>query len=151
MKAARRAAFVLVAMAIAAAGLAFAPPVLLSISPDPAMVRPRNYCLMNPLRDRAPERAAARVLEELKAGRVEGLARYVEPAQRARIIGNERAWPIESWRIGRRKEKGADTELMFWVKRGNGYSRDGYEESVSFVIRTHPQRGAEVIRFGAVY
>ena len=147
----RRVAFAVAAMALSAAGLAFAPPVLLSVSPDPTELRPRNYCLMNPLRDRAPERAASRVLQELKAGRVEAVAPLVAQDQRTRIVENERAWPIESWRIGRREEKGADTELMFWVKRGNGYSRDGYEESVSFVIRTHPQRGAEVIRFGAVY
>ena len=41
-------------------------PVLWSLSVDPTELRPRNYCIMNPFRDRDPERAADRFLEALR-------------------------------------------------------------------------------------
>jgi len=37
--------------------------VIYSFSPDPDMVRPRNYCLLNPFRDKSPEIIAEKHLD----------------------------------------------------------------------------------------
>ena len=113
------------------------------------MVRPRNYCIMNPFRDRTPERAAEQFLRKLRASDVTGLAE-IAASSRAGIVESETKWPIERWRVGRRKDDGHRTELMYWVKRGNGYSRDGYEEEVHITVDR--SRGhACVMQFNAVY
>jgi hypothetical protein len=134
---------------VAAAATADRRPVLASISPDPTMLRPRNYCIMNPFRDRLPERAADEFLRQLRDGHVTVLA-TTGGASREHLIENETKWPIEQWRIGRRKDEQHRVELMYWVRRGNGYSRDGYEEEVYMTVDR--SRGpARVIQFSAIY
>ena len=125
-------------------------PVLLSVSPDRSELRPRNHCIMNPFRDRSPERAAERYLSELRAGHAEVLTDLVASDNREHIIDAERKWPVESWRVGRRRDTPNGAELMYWVKRADGYSSRGDEEEVSFrVLGFGPQ--ARVVGFGAIY
>ena len=50
-------------------------------------------------------------------------------------MDNEKKWPIQSWRIGDRKDMPRETELMFWVTRGGGYSKDFGEEEVRLWIK----------------
>jgi hypothetical protein len=114
-------------------------PVILSFSPDPTMVRPRNYCLLNPFRDKSPEIVAEKYLKGLRDGDVESIRPFL-PAHYAqenahRIPDNEQKWPIRSWRIGERVDRPGATELMFWVQRGGGYSKDGDEEEVRLWIK----------------
>jgi len=140
---------VVVALAAAATLFALRGPVLLSISPDPAMLRPRNFCLMNPFRDRSPERAADSFLEQLKAGHVAVLTPAVTgPSRKAQTIESETRWPITAWRIGRREDSDEAVEIMYWVKRGNGYSRDGLEEEAYVTV---DRRNSRVTRFEAIY
>jgi hypothetical protein len=149
-----KALLIVASVFIVAAGamLVIAPtrPVLLSISPDPGMVRPRNYCVMNPFRDRSPERAAERYLVELRQGRAESIAALVSRDDHDHVIESEMKWPIASWRIARRKDTAAGSELVYWVRRGNGYSDRGGEEEVHFQVAGFAGR-AHVIGFGVIY
>jgi len=128
---------------------AFRGPVLVSISPDPTMLRPRNICVMDPFRDRSPEGVADSFLEQLKAGKVAVLAPTVtRPSQKRHTIEAETKWPITAWRIGRREDSDAEVEIMYWVKRGNGYSRDGLEEEAYVTV---DRRNGRVTRYEAIY
>lgn len=130
-----------------AAATASRRPVLISVSPDPTMVRPRNYCVMNPFRDRSPEQAADRLLSNLRAGDLAALAKMNVDDH---ILENEQKWPVVRWRIGRRNEESDRTELMFWVVRGNGYMPGDYEEEVYVTVRGKGP-SAVVTGFAAVY
>jgi len=123
-------------------------PVLISISPDPGMIRPRNYCVMNPFRNRSAERAADQFLRQLRRHDLSVL--NVAESPRERYTVNEAKWPVEEWRIGRRKDAGRRVELMYWVRRGNGYSRDGYEEEVYLTV-DRSRDPARVVSFSAIY
>ncbi|HYO78938.1 MAG TPA: hypothetical protein VE010_20920 [Thermoanaerobaculia bacterium] len=72
------------------------------------------------------------------------------PSSRAHYVENERNWPIQHWRIGRRKDDGPRVELLYWVKRGNGYSHSGYEEEV-YITVDRPSGQPRVTGFGAIY
>src|SRR5215510_11004844 len=71
-------------------------PVIFSFSPDPAMVRPRNYCLLNPFRDKSPEIIAEKHLEAPRKGDVESIRPFLHHAQEnaRQILDNEKKWPI---------------------------------------------------------
>ena len=106
-------------------------PVLLRIPPDDT-IRPRYYCVLNPFRDKAPEKLAEQYLNKLREGTVEAIAPFL--GERTYILEKEKQWPIQSWRIGDRKDTAEKVEIMYWVKRDNGYSG---EEAVFFdVIRS---------------
>jgi hypothetical protein len=104
---------------------------------------------MNPFRDRSPEIAAERFMTELGNGNF-ALLNIVDADERQRLIQNEKKWPLRNWRIGRRIDSTHETELMYWVRRGNGYSDDGYEEEVYVKTRLTGQRYS-VVGFAAVY
>jgi hypothetical protein len=111
-------------------------PVIFSFSPDPTMVRPRNYCLLNPFRDKSPEIIAEKYLEDLRRGNVESIRPFLSGQERIQhILDNEKKWSILSWRIGERRDRPGETELMFWVTRGGGYFKVGYEEEVRLWIK----------------
>ena len=122
-------------------------PVLLRIPPD-ANIRPRYYCLLNPFRNRAPENVAEAYLNKLREGRVEVISPYV--GGQKYILEREKEWPVQSWRVGDRKDAANKSELMYWVKRGNGYSKDGYEEAVYFTV-VRSGGGWEIESFAAIY
>jgi hypothetical protein len=106
---------------------------------------------MNPFRDRWAERAADRFLSQLRRHDLSVL--NVAESPRERYIDNETKWPIEEWRIGRRKDAGSRVELMYWVRRGNGYPGNGYpgiEEEVYLTV-DRSRDPAQVISFSAIY
>jgi len=118
--------------------------VLLSIPPDDT-IRPRHYCILNPFRDTRPEKLAEMYLAKLSAGEVEAISSYIR--DRETILGLERKWPIQTWRVGNREDKAGKTDIMYWVRRGNGYTG---EEEVLFEL-TRTGASWEVESFSAVY
>src|SRR5215510_9701030 len=125
--------------------------VVYKFSPDPDMVRPRTYCLMNPFRDKSPEIVAETYLKGMRAGNFESIRPLFHSLEEAdRILDNEKKWPIRSWRIGERRDRPGATELMYWVTRGGGYSKDDIEEEVRFWIK-HPGSGWSVNSYSAIY
>ena len=130
-------------------------PVIFSFSPDPAMVRPRNYCLLNPFRDKSPEIIAEKHLEALRSGDVGSIRPFLhydrdDQEHVNHILDNEKKWPIRSWRIGERQDRQGETELMFWVIRGGDYSKDGEEEEVRLWIK-QSGGGWRLNSYGAIY
>jgi hypothetical protein len=127
-------------------------PIIFSFSPDPAMLRPRNYCLLNPFRDKSPEIIAEKHLETLRKGDVESIRPFLDYDQEHvnHILDNEKKWPIRSWRIGERRDRPGETELMFWVTRGGGYSKDGDEEEVRLWIKQSGS-GWSLNSYSAIY
>jgi hypothetical protein len=125
--------------------------VIYSFSPDPDALRPRNYCLLNPFRDKSPEIIAEAYLKRLRAGDFDSIRPLIHTREEAdRILENEKKWPIQSWRIGVCHERPGETELMCWVTRGGGYSTDGVEEEVRFWIK-HSGTGWTVNSYSAIY
>jgi len=127
--------------------------IIYSFSPDPAMIRPRNYCLLNPFRNKSPEIVAEKYLKGLRAGDVESIQPFLLNHAREEvdhILDNEKKWSIQSWRIGQRHDRPGETELMYWVLRGGGYSKDGYEEEVRFWIKQSGS-GWSLNTYSAIY
>ena len=106
-------------------------PVVARILPD-GTIRSRYYCVLNPFRDKGPELVAVHYLEKLRAGHVQSISCCMRG--RKDLLEQEMKWPIQSWRVGNRTDSSDSSELIYWVKRGNGYSANGYEEEVHFTI-----------------
>lgn len=145
-----RASQILAIMIIGLTALLFlmrSQPVLLRVPPD-GNIRPRYYCLLNPFRNKAPENVAEKYLNELRAGRVDVISPYIGANEN--IPAKEKQWPIQSWRVGNREDVSDKSEIMYWVTRGNGYSKSGYEEAVYFRL-LRSGLGWEVKSFSAIY
>ena len=122
-------------------------PVLLTISADDT-IRPPSFCLLNPFRNKEPERVAEKYLSKLRAGVITELAPLIGSNQY--ILEEEKKWPVQSWRIGNRQDTGEKAEILYWVKRGNGYSKDGIEEEVRFFME-ESGRNWRVTHYSAIY
>lgn len=128
-----------------------AKPLLFKYDPEigTGSIRPRNYCVMNPFRDTIPEKIAASYMTRMRDGNVDIVAPFIkrEKEDIPHMLDNERTYPIQSWRIGDRKDKDNETEIMFWVKRGGNYSG---EESVWFWL-THSGDVWTMTGYNAIY
>lgn len=96
-------------------------------------IRPRDYCLMNPFRDKQPEFLADKVFHELKNGNTKIILPYLEnlnEEQKNHFLENETKYKIENWRIGNRKNAENKSEIMYWVSRRDYF--DGHLENVWF-------------------
>lgn len=122
-------------------------PVVLRIPKDDT-IRPAYYCLLNPFRDRGPETVAASYLSQLRDGHVQSIACCV--GNEKYLLEKEKEWPIQSWRIGNRTDSAGRSDIVYWVKRGNGYSRYANEEEVHVTIIRSRDRW-ELRAFSAVY
>lgn len=133
-------------------GLAFAvllakrwgDPVLLVLNPDIGAVRPRTYPVMNPFRDRAPERTAEILLLALQRG---DRRRLAELRVSEHVQQREEQYPIRSWRIAGRKDGVEGVALAYWVRRGGGY-HPGEEECFITLDRSPVW---SVTAFSAIY
>lgn len=94
-------------------------------------IRPRNYCLMNPFRDRKPEAAAEAVLAELRSGNADSIRSLVrgDAEVEKRFFERESEYRVTSWRIGDRTQTSDKLSLHYWVRRAN---YPDIEESVGF-------------------
>lgn len=85
-------------------------------------IRPRNYCLMNPFRDKQPEILAESLLHELKSGNPNALIPYLNNAtedEKNHFPENEKLYKIKNWRIGDREDSEDTIYLTFRVSREN--------------------------------
>jgi hypothetical protein len=106
---------------------------------------------LNPFRDKSPEIIAEKHLEALRKGDVESIRPFIyRPENVYGILDSEKKWPILSWRIGGRRDRPGETVLMFWVTRGGGYSKDGYEENVLLCIK-QSGNGWDLKTYSAIY
>lgn len=146
----RRTATILIVLIVASAIFLYvtrSKSVVLRIPPDDT-IRPRYHCLLNPFRDKTPEELAELILNKLRDGQVEAISPYIGESKI--FLEKESQWPVESWRVGNREDKTDKTEIMYWVKRGNGYFREGYEEEVMFEVGW-TEGSWKVKSFSAIY
>ncbi len=104
-------------------------PALLCTSLDDS-IRPRNYCLMNPFRDKQPEVLAEKILQELKNGNTNAILPYLREINKNRILEGEKKYQVENWRIGDREDSENQISLFYWVSRKDYL--DGHLENISF-------------------
>ena len=122
-------------------------PVLLKISTTDDSTNPRYYCIVNPFRDKGPETIADAHLNRLSDGQVETVSCCVGDRY---VLEKEKQFPIRSWRLGDRRDDQNGSQLVYWVKRGNGYPANGYVSEVHFTIIRIGSSWA-VTSFSAVY
>jgi len=120
-------------------------PVLFRFHTGAGAVRPRAYCVLNPFRERGPERAAEAVLELMREGKPEVVAPFVAASRRDHILARETQYRVLSWRLCRRTDDSEGTALGYWVRR-KGYAG---EEEVFFDVLN--SRGWEVTSYNAIY
>ena len=104
-------------------------PTLFKISLEDTL-RPRSHPILNPFRDRAPERICEIYLRALKAGRTEAIRPFVASENRVHILQRESQYRVLSWRIGDRDGSSNRMMVLYWVNRGGGYPPG--EEEVLF-------------------
>jgi hypothetical protein len=82
--------------------------------------------VLNPFRNRAPERAAESVLEDLKRNDyARALSKIGDPkAPKADIAARENESRLRSWRLMNRTDSGASSKLFYQTKRGRRGSPD---------------------------
>ncbi|MDQ3322326.1 MAG: hypothetical protein M3525_07840 [Acidobacteriota bacterium] len=105
-------------------------PVITCIKPDDN-IRPRNYCLMNPFRDKQAENIAEDILKSLRNGEIDSILPYLahlNEDNKNHILKREKEFQVTNWRIGRRIETADEFSLMYWTSRKN-YE---WEEEVGF-------------------
>jgi hypothetical protein len=122
-------------------------PVLVKLGLEDTM-RPRTHCIMNPFRERGPERVCESYLSELRSGRVKSIRPFVREDQIDHIVSRESQYRIVSWRIGDRKDSPTASSLMYWVRRGGGYAP--VEEEVMFFLK-RDRNGWALSDFTAIY
>jgi hypothetical protein len=122
-------------------------PVLLKFAFEDTL-RPRTHCVMNPFRERGPERVCESYLAQLHSGRVEGIRPFVLKNRADHIISRESQYRIASWRIGDRQDSSTASSLMYWVRRAGGYGPD--EEEVMFFLK-RDRNGWALSDFTAIY
>ncbi len=99
-------------------------------------IRPHNYCLMNPFRDKQPEILAEAVLEQLKNGNPNSILPYLGESSeiqfseyvRNSFVEKERSYRVENWRIGDREDSIGGSAIEYWVLRNNSFNE--YEQRV---------------------
>jgi hypothetical protein len=86
---------------------------------DPATVDAANglFVVLNPLRDRQPERAADAFLRAMQSGRCEQLLGFYDAHSREDICGRERVYPITGWKLLDRSDTGDQVRLFYLTFR----------------------------------
>jgi hypothetical protein len=125
--------------------LRIAPVRLLRFSLDPGAVQPRMFVLLNPLRDRSPERIADGFLRQLAMGRTQSLVRFYG-ANRELMLEEEVRYPPVSWRLSNREDHGQSVLLTYLVARGGGYK--GEEEAIFEFVRSGEWK---LLSYNAIY
>jgi hypothetical protein len=110
-----------VAFVSGAAYLLFRRPVLLRLSAGEETYTEFDYTIFNPFRDTSPERCAVGVLQLMKARQCEQAMSGLEVDEKYRdyICGNEREYPMTSWRLRNRRDEPNKVRMFYWVRRND--------------------------------
>ena len=85
-------------------------------------IRPQDYCLMNPFRDKQPEVLAEKVLEDLKNRNTDALLPFLRESKedtKNHFLEREKQYKIKYWRIGGRRDSADNISVTYWVGREN--------------------------------
>ena len=89
----------------------FASPVLFLWSIDDS-IRPEMKAIMNPFRDRGPEKVAEKYLTLLKSGNIDSVKEHLG-ANKDNIIEEEPRYPIRNWHLSERSDSGNTSLLTY--------------------------------------
>ena len=109
---------------------------------------------LNPLRDRAPERSAEKVIRDMRDGHCrEQLAGWLKDYRRQYatfICDSEQQHPLVSWKLFDREEDPPLVMLHYRARRKDSASSEPYTEDLW--VTTQNRGGAwEVTKYGAYY
>jgi len=101
--------------------LAVAPPILF-VAREPGAIDPADliFVIRNPLRNRAPERAAARVLVAVRDGQCRQTLRFLDRSDLDHICSREREYVLTDWSVIGREDSKNESRIHFRVSR-KGY------------------------------
>ena len=100
----------------------FGPSTLLSCSVDPGSMCPCAYhIVLNPFRDKGPEKVSEALLSSIRAHRYQSVHRCFIPEESPHIREMEDRYPLVSWRLVNRRDLKDHCELQYCAKRGGSY------------------------------
>jgi hypothetical protein len=101
-------------------------PVVIGLGESGDPVHEPVFSLMNPFRDRAPERAASALLEDLKRGDYRAAVSKISDrtALNDERLAREKENRLQSWRLMNRSDRGGETKLFYRVARGSASAND---------------------------
>lgn len=123
-------------------------PVLFSFT-DPGELQSPSFAVMNPLRDKAPERVANEVLSDLQRGDASGALRRIDGARSeiAHIEAKERAYPLRRWKLVNRRDAEQQVTLFFRTARG---ASERFDAPLTMTVQRRGGRWA-VTEFDPIY
>jgi hypothetical protein len=109
----------IVAVAAIAGMILFRFPTVLWRWKEPGSVDPGDglVVILNPVRDRSPERAAERVLRELRLGSCDHALSFIDAERRTAVCRSESSYRPISWNLRDREESGDRVTLHYSVYR----------------------------------
>lgn len=94
-------------------------PVIFAVGESGDPLKTTSFSLFNPFRDRAPERAAERVLQDLRDARFDSALGGLQLSDEAKQEAQQRelAHPLRSWELLGRNDLGDGVRLVYRTKR----------------------------------
>jgi hypothetical protein len=95
-------------------------PVLFSFT-DPGELRRPSFSLLNPFRNREPEKAAEDVLRDLGRGDVTSALERVQSEERVSpdLYAKEQEYPLRKWKLANREDNAHEVTLLYRASRGS--------------------------------
>ena len=142
---------VLPALLVAGVILFYSPSVLYSCRDSGALDPAPVFTIFNPLRDRAPEFQAGRVLQALRAGDCASALHSVLPTDRLdQACQIEIHRPLTAWSLADRQDKGLTTTLHFKLYR-DGFLRPGLYNNAWLTMKHQGNGIWTLVHFDALY
>jgi hypothetical protein len=98
-------------------------PVLVRLDLEPDLLTTQCvFSVLNPFRDREPERIAQEHLRALRQGDTSIIGSFLNPEAAAHIMKAEARVPVVAWRLVDRHDTASTSRLAYSITRGGGYS-----------------------------
>src|ERR1700753_3816589 len=119
----RRSVLIAVSVSIIVAAALYADrsrPVVYALRESRDPVHEPVWSVLNPFRDRAPERPAETLLSHLQRGEYDIAAAEIKSSAstKADLVEQERTYPLRAWKLVDRRQGGGNVELFYRVTRG---------------------------------
>jgi len=143
-------------------GLVFLVPLLLFLFRGKAVsfamplsdcLHPKTYCLMNPFRDRSPERLAEQYLDQMKTGTLETVLskiKFDSEKERITIWKFEKEHPPRKWQIQTRRDQSQTSTLRYAVSRSVDDLQNCGNADVTFRFEKRSD-GWVLVSYSAIY
>ena len=116
-------------------------------------LRPKTYCLLNPFRDRSPEKLAEQNLDQMKNGSPEtvlSVMKFDSDQERITISKIEKEQPPRKWLIQNRADHSQTSTVVYAVSRNADDLQDCGNADVTFRFEKRSD-GWRLISYSAIY